>query len=504
MIPGWTPDHGQGAKEILYRCLEELQATKAALYLAGDTGAFELVTQYGFGKHDALAADVSTGSPLWDWVRRHRTGPAFLNDAAPFRDIKTYLAAAGTTKLLTIPLVAGTDLVGFIDARDKARRVPFEQGDTVPARRIAAAVEELLFREGFFAPAPGAELELDAPAAPVGAGGAVPPTAALAAGPDPAAVRELSAALRSLVPTPGIAAALLTLTDGTSVRALALNNASLEPSQQQAMATHQVHELGGCGLRVPPPDLWGWSHEDAGGRETRCEVLSTTILRAGPPLWVVLSLLTPEGSDAAGPVTAVARQVVSLACRLADYRHATRNLARRLLEPGDTSYLHLRRHSQAVSELALRMSASLGLDEETEELVTVAAYLHDVGMRELEYGRLYRLDRPSEADRRAYQRHPTVGAHILEESGFPGDLSGAVRHHHERWDGTGYPDRLAGGAIPLASRIIHLCEVFDALTSPSSYRPALGQDTALSRIRNEAGRQFDPELVPVLERVVRS
>jgi len=147
------------------------------------------------------------------------------------------------------------------------------------------------------------------------------------------------------------------------------------------------------------------------------------------------------------------------------------------------------------------MAQELGLSEEEEELVTLAGYLHDLGMRELDYQRIYRLDRPMEAERRLYQRHPVVGARILEASAFPG-LAEAVRHHHERWDGTGYPQRLAGPAIPLASRIVHLAEVYDVLTSPSSYKRPVSRDQALQIIEKEAGKQFDPQLVPVLARVV--
>jgi putative nucleotidyltransferase with HDIG domain len=148
------------------------------------------------------------------------------------------------------------------------------------------------------------------------------------------------------------------------------------------------------------------------------------------------------------------------------------------------------------------MAAALDLGADEEELVTVAAYLHDVGMRELDYGHIYRLPRPGEAEKRMYLRHPVVGARIVESAAFPGDLAGAIRHHHERWDGNGYPNKLAGNNIPLASRIIHLAEVYDVLTSPSSYKPAIGREAALTAIRADAGKQFDPELVPLLEELV--
>jgi HD-GYP domain-containing protein (c-di-GMP phosphodiesterase class II) len=105
---------------------------------------------------------------------------------------------------------------------------------------------------------------------------------------------------------------------------------------------------------------------------------------------------------------------------------------------------------------------------------------------------------------RLYQRHPIVGARILENAEYPGDLARVIRHHHERWDGNGYPGKLMGKSIPLASRIIHLAEVFDVLTSPNSYRRPISRDAAFELMRGEAGKQFDPELVPVLEEAARS
>jgi len=91
----------------------------------------------------------------------------------------------------------------------------------------------------------------------------------------------------------------------------------------------------------------------------------------------------------------------------------------------------------------------------------------------------------------------------VEAAEFPTDLAGAIRSHHERWDGTGYPQKVAGNIIPLPSRIIHLAEVYDVLTSMSSYRRPMLRDAALDAIRAESGKQFDPDLIPVLVEAIR-
>ena len=495
MLPGWDPECDRRAKEILYRCLEELGATKAALYLAGSEDSFELVTSYGFGKREAIAAVVRPGDPLYDWVRRHRTSPECLNDVHDDPPLGRMLEASSTARLLTIPLTVGDRLVGFVDARDKAKRLAYTPEDLVMARSIGAALATVLADLGIY----GSVEEQVAGTEPVLAVTQRPAVATASAALHRAAIEDTTALLRSFAKLPGVAAIALTVSDGTTVRAQVMRSLPLEQHEREAIAAHQLRALEELGVRVPPLARWGWSEDDSGGEERRRDEIRTAVLHAGPQVWVVGSVLTPAGSSSAEVVLAAASTCLAQSVALRDYRRAARNAARILLEPGEQSFPHLRQHSQNVSELSQRMAALLHLSESDEELVTLAAYLHDVGMRELDYSRVYRLDRPGEMERRLYQRHPVIGARIVESIAFPADLAGAIRHHHERWDGTGYPHRLAGGTIPLPSRIIHVAEVYDVLTSSSSYRRPIGRKAALETIRAESGRQFDPDLVGVLE-----
>src|SRR5690606_40895394 len=92
------------------------------------------------------------------------------------------------------------------------------------------------------------------------------------------------------------------------------------------------------------------------------------------------------------------------------------------------------------------------------------------------------------------ERHPEVGARLLAPLGVGDELVAAVRHHHERWDGNGYPDGIAGEAIPLTARIVQIADAYDAMTSDRPWRRARTQASALAELRREAGRQFDPGL----------
>ncbi len=495
MLPGWSPERQLRAKEILYRCMEELEATKAALYLEGSEAVFELATSYGFGRHDAVPATLPSGHPLLEWVRRNRTSPAYRNEADDNVALTNELSRARTTRLLTIPLSVAGRLVGLVDARDKSRKSQYSHEDVIVGRSIGQAFEAWLGEVGIYGKPPA--VPHVAPAAP-------PPRAESVSFPHRWIVEDLAGLMRALARLPEVAAAALSVTDGKSLRSLVLRTSPLDEQRRDALSSHQTRTLLEAGVRLPAGNAWGWDEQDSDGSETRYEEIRTAVLHGGPPVWVVLSLVTPAGSTVGEGVFAAAVHQLELARQVRDYRRAARNLARVLLEPGETAFPHLRQHSQATSEIAQRMAAALRLPDEEEELVTVAAYLHDVGMRELEYARVYRMDRPGEQERRLYQRHPVVGARIVETAEFPGDLAGAIRYHHERWDGTGYPQRLAGRNIPLPSRIIHVAEVYDVLTSPASYRRPAAREVALGTIRAQAGTQFDPELVPVLAEVVRA
>ncbi len=136
------------------------------------------------------------------------------------------------------------------------------------------------------------------------------------------------------------------------------------------------------------------------------------------------------------------------------------------------------------------------------EEAALAGLLHDVGMRELDYERLYGNATPSPDDRVRFQKHPVIGERILAGTGLD-EVTAAIRHHHERWDGTGYPDRLAREEIPLLARLVHVAEVYDVLTVPGRYRPTVSPERAFEIIDRGRGHQFDPDMVDALAKVVQ-
>lgn len=168
----------------------------------------------------------------------------------------------------------------------------------------------------------------------------------------------------------------------------------------------------------------------------------------------------------------------------------------RALEAKD-QYTH--GHSEAVAELCERVAVRAGMDAAEAEMVRRAALLHDIGKIGIPYSVLNKEGRLSPEEFNLLKTHPEVGARILEPFDFLSALVPAVLHHHERWDGRGYPAGLAGEAIPLAARILSVVDTYHALVSDRAYRQGVGADVAIAELRRCSGTQFDPQVVEILE-----
>jgi putative nucleotidyltransferase with HDIG domain len=159
-------------------------------------------------------------------------------------------------------------------------------------------------------------------------------------------------------------------------------------------------------------------------------------------------------------------------------------------------------HCRQLGVLSERMAAVLGLDERQQMTVRIGGYLHDIGKIGIADAILLKPGRLTESEMAEMRRHSEIGAAILEVDDAMAEIAQIVRHHHERWDGRGYPDALVGSTIPLGGRIIAVADAFSAMTSDRIYRPALSLDRAWAELRAHAGTQFDPQIVDVFEQVV--
>jgi diguanylate cyclase (GGDEF)-like protein/putative nucleotidyltransferase with HDIG domain len=190
------------------------------------------------------------------------------------------------------------------------------------------------------------------------------------------------------------------------------------------------------------------------------------------------------------------RRVASGQDRVARYRAAAA-----LAKAVDTRDAYTGSHSERVAALAAKIAEQLGLAQEEVELTRLAASLHDLGKLAIPEEILRKPDALSSAEWIVLQRHPQIGHRMLESLGVD-PIADWVLHHHERWDGGGYPAGLAGERIPLGARIIFVADAFDAMTSNRLYRDPLSREDAYLEVERCQGTQFDPEVVQAFLAVV--
>jgi two-component system cell cycle response regulator len=152
-------------------------------------------------------------------------------------------------------------------------------------------------------------------------------------------------------------------------------------------------------------------------------------------------------------------------------------------------------HTSEVAEFAVQVAQRLGLDEDEIERVAIAADLHDIGKIAIPRAILQKPGRLDAEEWDYMRRHTLIGERIVQSAPALGGVSGLIRSSHERWDGTGYPDQLAGNDIPLGSQIVLVCDAYAAMTTTRSYQSAMSHDAALAELRDNAGTQFAPAVV---------
>ncbi len=158
---------------------------------------------------------------------------------------------------------------------------------------------------------------------------------------------------------------------------------------------------------------------------------------------------------------------------------------------------YTRGHSERVAYLAAELAKKMGMAKKEIERIHTTGLVHDVGKIGVPEAVLCKAGKLTEEEFEYIKQHPTIGYHILKGIMLIDPVLPGVLHHHERWDGKGYPHGLSGLDIPLDGRILALADTFDAMSSTRSYRPAMPREKVLEEIRNCSGTQFDPTLAPL-------
>ncbi len=162
---------------------------------------------------------------------------------------------------------------------------------------------------------------------------------------------------------------------------------------------------------------------------------------------------------------------------------------------------YTRGHVERVSQYALAIGREIGLSNEQLDRLEFGAILHDIGKIAVSETILAKPASLTQPEVEEMRKHPLTGAHMLKDMSYVAIAIPAVRHHHERFDGRGYPDGLSGEDIPLEARIVSLADTLDAMTSQRPYKPARTFEAAAGEIDRESGRQFDPRIVAAFRRI---
>ncbi|HEX9984597.1 MAG TPA: HD domain-containing phosphohydrolase [Thermoanaerobaculia bacterium] len=532
-------------KQILYGCVEHVQATKAALYLCTShdltAKTYELVTSYQYNPADRKV--VSANDDLVDRLSVRRS-TFFVNGLGTDQRLAEMLFRQGNDRLLATPLFSRGRLVGFIDMRDKAGKKPFESQDVDAARRIGDEMLSVLATNKLFGLAPVQLSEAPQPertsstaisapnvvmpsAQPVRPGQIFTPAAlqAIETARDLMAKRQHATNSRTrvldeqdfevvhlLLPAalaiPGAVLACFSaighINNPQSIVAIATLT-------DDAMAMLQQHieewlaRTGQPDMLMRPQLVYPFGVQvvpvSAAGISTILSAPVNPQSVEGLVLTVAFER-TPE-AQAQRALQIFLRQVeqsVEAAIAATTGRNDRQLVAERLLEPDFQRYPDLAEHSRQVSVIAARFARLLELPPAQIETVRLAALVHDVGLRLLDYERLYRRPSLTADELRGLAEHPVVGAALVEPL-LGHDVAQAVLRHHERVDGKGYPSRLAGAQIPIAARILQIADAWVAMTARSTYQIPTTREDALDRLKQGSGTQFDNVL---LEKFVKN
>ena len=528
-------------KQILYGCVEHVQATKAALYLSVSRDLnekkYELVTSYQYNPADRKV--VTANDDLVDRLAVKRT-PFYVNGLGSDQRFAEMLFRQGNDRMLAAPLFSRGRLIGFIDMRDKAGKKPFEAPDVSAAQQIVDDMIKVLAKNNLFGLAPISLVEESpAPAMPTPRG---VPSLVMPAAPQVATESTRDGATFSTEAVHAIEAArqymskrqltretpTRVLNDGDldAVRVLLpavlaipgamlgafsaighVNNPQLIVARQNVtdVATARLHAHLEAWLKrtnvtrlLMRPQIaypFGTPAVDIGPLGPTFSAHVNVFGVEGLVLTVAFE--RPPDQQAQRALKTFLRQLeqaVESAMTSASGRSERAVIAERLLEPDFTRYADLAEHSREVSVIAQRFARALDLTPPQVETVRIAALVHDVGLRLLDYERLYRRASLTPEEMRGMAEHPVVGAAIVEPL-LGQDVAQAVLRHHERVDGRGYPSRLMGPQIPLAARILAIVDAWVAMTSRQTYQTPIPNDEAAKRLREGAGTQFDATLV---------
>jgi len=494
--------------QLLYRCLEDIGSTKAALYLAhpGD-GAFLLVSHYGWPRATPPPQRLEPTDPLMLLAHRERRCFA-LNEGGTYPELRAFSQGKNDPRYLIAPIYDRGEWIGLLLQRDHNGSEPYSlERQEVPTQLICQEMVQAI--KQFAPPArppgppPPAPEETPAvqPEAPIRV--PAPPTF-----PEQRSFFwEAAHLLCQVMPAAAVALWIFDPMESRPILAYSALPLSLELERQIiSLAREQRPELDDSDLQIL----------------TKAELFDRNPIHG--PFRTLLPIMLEEPSGQADllmvfrledhPFLSHEMEFIGGLARMLGlfleegrlherYHQSFLSVSHRILASAGTKVPYIRDQSVNTAELSRSLARRLELSSQEVEAVTISAILHDVGTLLLDRKILDKASLSPE-DRTQVQTHPILASTFLKDFHFPFDILRIIRHHHEQWNGKGYPDGIAGEAIPIESRIIHLVESFQVMTTGTSYRKARPVAAALEEIRQLSGVHFDPRMVDAFIMMVES
>ena len=496
--------------QLLYRCLEDLGSTKAVLYLVRADGGFDRVCHYGWPRGTPPPEHLDAADPLLLLVRRQRRR-FVVNDGVNYPELQAFGQGKADPHYFLSPIYDHGGWIGLLLQRDLTRGEPFSlehQGGPTQllCEDILQALKDLAI--------------LPAPVPPAVDPSKTRPLPALVQGreairmpPPPTFPEQRSffweAASLLCRTVPLAAVALWTHHPAEELPILAYSALPLAPSLEQQVLDHAVAlfpNLAGTNLRL----LAKAESFDQAPITGPFRTLLPIVLEeqfGGADLLMLFRVEDSPFLPHEQEITAGVARMLGLYLeegRIHErYHQSFLSVSHRILATAGERVPYIQAQSVNTAELSRNLARQLRLSSPEVEAVTISAILHDVGTLLLDH-RILEKPALSTEDVEVLQTHPILASTFLKDFRFPFDVLRIIRHHHEQWDGKGYPDAIAGEAIPIESRIIHLVESYQVMTSGTPYRAAKPMAQALDELRRLAGTHFEPSMVNEFIRMITS
>ena len=494
-------------KRVLLSCMELNNSTKGLLYLLDmESGDFRLAAYYGYLKRSAQIENYEYNHPLISIIFRKRS--AFqVNDPIAYPDLNDYLSQQDIQSAQITPIYYDDRIAGFIEERNRAGNQYYTDETAVNSKRIADEVKSIMEKKD------GRQSEDSGDSLQEELGRSVQYFLIRFASFRrylPGIVSFFQDAVQTLKPAVSFDSIILNLTMGEKSLHFVYSVQPLSQESRQLMedSLAEFFPFLGSGDNVTSHFIVERMGDEPFNGRPETHSTMNVLEKNGFSAYLAAVRCTPnyfEGEEVAA-LSRFSRMLGGYLNQvIREYRCVDTyiGLILNLLELSKSSGYNFRIHALNTAKFARSISEKMSEDVDFVDAVTIAALLHDIGILLIDPDLFEKDSVLSITDFEKIKAHTKVCLKFLEKIRLPQDIRKMIQSHHERIDGTGYPDGLEGDEIPLGARIISVAEAFEVMTGKSGYRKSMTAAEAMQEIKDQQGKQFDRKVVTVLSEILK-